>query len=276
VTVVARAGSARLLQLQRDQGIRHQTGGLATVRIADALDEATAFDLIVVTTLAHQVDAVLPALQRSKAKCIQFMFNTFDPERLRDAVGGQRCSFGMPFVMATIDPEGTLHSTINPGQKTLHGDRRWADLFSAAGMPSAYEAQMLLWLRCHAPLCVSFESISVAAQRRRGGASWAESMLIARGMQGGFAVIRGLGFRLYPTAKSALNAAPVFVVACLLWAASRVSTFTELLATGVNECRALIDTMAAADVTPPLPAAIAALRAMKPTEAPLRPQLLER
>ena len=41
------------------------------------------YNLVIVTLLAHQTDAVLPALQRSAAKCIQLMFNTFDPERLQ-------------------------------------------------------------------------------------------------------------------------------------------------------------------------------------------------
>lgn len=60
------------------------------MRVADALDEQTSYDLVIVTLLAHRVDAVLPALRRSGAKRIQFMFNTFDPERLQDAVGSDR------------------------------------------------------------------------------------------------------------------------------------------------------------------------------------------
>src|SRR5215469_12403237 len=85
VTVIARPDSLRLRQLQRDQAILLKTGERAEVRVADKLDEDVAYNLVVVTTPAHQVDAVLPALQRSKAQYVQFMFLTFEPERLTDA-----------------------------------------------------------------------------------------------------------------------------------------------------------------------------------------------
>jgi 2-dehydropantoate 2-reductase len=134
VTVVARPGSARLQQLQRDNGIVNIKGERASVRVTDSLDEETSCDLVIVTLLAFQVDAVLPALQRSKAKCIQFMFVTFEPERLRDAVGVERCSFGMPFVQAIFDKDGKLNATIGAGgQKTIMCQQRWVDVFNAAG-----------------------------------------------------------------------------------------------------------------------------------------------
>ena len=150
-----------------------KTGERADVRVADKLDEEAAYNLVVVTTSAHQVDAVLPALQRSKAQWVQFMFLTFEPERLRDAIG-HRCSFDMPAVMAMTDSEGRLKPTIISGMKTKHGDQRWAELFSSAGIPSAFEPEMALWLRCEAPLTAAIESIAVAGQRSGGSATWAE------------------------------------------------------------------------------------------------------
>ncbi len=56
----------------------------------------------------------------------------------------------------------------------------------------------------------------------------------------------------------------------MLWSVSRITSFRELLATGVKECRTLVDTLVAAAETnrPALPAAAAALRAMKPEESP--------
>ncbi|THD64490.1 MAG: ketopantoate reductase family protein [Phenylobacterium sp.] len=268
VTAVARPGSARLRQLQRDGGVVRTTGERAQMAVADSLDEAAVYDLVVVTVLAHQVEALLPVLSRSQARCVQFMFNTFDPERLGAAVGAARCSFGMPFVMATVDGEGRLAATVSGGRRTLHGDAHWAALFQAAGVPSASEADMPLWLRCHAPLCVAMESISVAGERSGDGASWAQAMTVARGVGGGFAIIRGLGYRLHPS-KAAIAAAPTALVAGLLWGASRLKTFRKLLATGEGECRALADVMAEAGAaaTPALPAAVAAVRAMKPSEA---------
>lgn len=66
------------------------------MRVTSNLDEETPYDLLIVTLLAHQAAPLLPALERSAASCIQFMFNTFQPERLQEAIGAPRCAFGMP------------------------------------------------------------------------------------------------------------------------------------------------------------------------------------
>jgi len=268
VTVVARPGSTRLAQLRRDRGIVRTSNDRADTAVADALDEQVAYDLVIVTTPAHQAAAVLPALARSKARRVQFMFNVFDPERLRDAVGADRASFGMPFVRATVNQAGALDAKFNPGQRTLHGERRWADVFSAAGVPSAFEPEMMLWLRCHVPLCVAFESIAIAGQRRGGGATWSESNLVARGMRDAFAIVRGLGDRLYPSSKAIVSSVPTVFVACLLWLLSRVASFRALLARGAGECRALIDAMVDAASAAKLPALPSALLAIRPAQEP--------
>jgi 2-dehydropantoate 2-reductase len=265
VTVVARPGSPRLQQLQRDNGIVNIKGERASVTVTDTLDEQTPYDLVIVTLLAFQVDAVLPALQRSAATCIQFMFVTFDPERLRDAVGIERCSFGMPFVQANFDSDGRLKATIGAGgQKTIMSQQRWVDVFNAAGLPTALEPDMPLWLRCHVPLCVAFESVSVAGERRGGGASWGEAIILARGVRESFTLIKGLGYRIYPRAKARINGSPTLVVAAMLWMMSRIKPFRELLATGKNECRALVDVMVTAAPQAKPPVRVAKIQAMKP------------
>jgi 2-dehydropantoate 2-reductase len=266
VTAIARPDSARLRQLQRDEWIVLSSGQKARLSVADQLDEDAAYDLVLVTTLAHQVDAVLPALGRSKAAAFQFMFNTFDPGRLSNAIGQDRCSFGMPFVMATLGNDGTLESKANPGQKTLHGDARWAELFSAANLPSAFEADMTLWLRCHAPMCIAMESICVTGLRRGSGATWREAIVVARGLQSGFGIIRALGYPLYPRSKSVLASCPVWLPASMLWLASRVHSFRLLLSQGLLECRALADVLASAatEAKAPVPGLAANVLAMKP------------
>lgn len=267
VTAIARPESVRLEQLQSSSGIVSIKNERAEVHITGRLDEEIPYDLVIVTLLAHQVDAVLPALQRSAAKCVLFMFNNFEPERLRDALGAERCSFGMLFVQASLDQEGKLDAKIGAaGQKTKIDNPQWVDVFVAAGLPAVLEPEMLLWLRCHVPLCVAFESVSVAGVRRGGGASWGEALVLARGMQEGFKLIQRLGYRLYPQEKSALNASPVGVVASMLWTMSRIPSFRELLATGAGECRALVDVLvtAAGRVAPPIDAA--KILAMRPSE----------
>ena len=267
VMAIARPGSNRLRQLQRDNGVVNVKGECAPMRVADALDETIAYDLVIVMLLAHQVDAVLPALQRSAAKRIQFMFNNFEPERLRDAIGPDRVGFGMPFVQATVDADGKLKATIGAaGQKTLLDEQRRVKVFVEVGLPAQLEADMSLWLRCHAPICVAFESVSVAGERRGGGASWREAMGLARGVHECFALIMRLGYRVYPFGKLRLRKSPVWVLAAMLWLMSRITAFRVLWATGVHECRALVDTMARAATGVHPPVAVATIEAMKPND----------
>ena len=265
VTVIARPGSARLEQLKRDGAIVDVEGERAEVRVTDALDEGTPFDLVIVTLLAHQVDAVLPALRRSAARCVQFMFNTFDPERLREAVGPKRCALGMNFVQATLDATGRLNATIGAGgQKTLMDRKRWADLFNAAGLPAAVEPDMASWLRCHAPLCVAFESVAVAGVKRGKGASWREAVTLARGVHQSFRLIKSLGQPIYPRSKRLIDRSPASVFAVVLWSMSRVQSFRELLATGKAECAALVDAMIAAAPLADVSVDTSEIAAMKP------------
>ena len=265
VTVIARQDSVRLAQLERDQAIVDIKGERAIVRVASRLDEETPYDLLIVTLLAHQTDPLLPALQRSAANCIQFMFNTFQPERLQAAIGPGRCAFGMPFVQATLDGDGRLKVAIGAaGQKTIMSQQRWVDVFNAAGLPAALEPQMPLWLRCQVPLCVAFESVSVAGERRGGGASWGEALILARGVHASFALIRLLGYDIYPRAKKRIDRSPIWAVAMMLWFMSRIRSFRELLATGRLECCALVDTMVSA-AAPLGHVVVSDIEAMKPS-----------
>ena len=266
VTVIARPGSARLRQLERDRAVVNVEGERADMTVASVLDEQAPYDVVIVTLLAHQADAQLPALARSAAHCILFMFNTFHPERLQQAIGTERCAFGLPFVQAMLTVDGKLKSTIGAaGQKTLLGQQRWVDLFNASGLPAAMERDMPSWLRCHVPLCVAFESVCVAGERRQGGASWREAVVLARGVRACYGLIRSLGYRPYPRSKRLLTRSPIGLVATMLWSVSRLRSFRELLATGQAECEALVDAMvAAADRADPT-IVVSNIRAMKPT-----------
>jgi 2-dehydropantoate 2-reductase len=265
VTLIARPGSPRLQQLERDGAVTDVKGERAMVQVAGTLDECVAYDLVIVTLLAHQVDALLPVLQRSAAKTIQFMFNIFEPARLEASIGVERCAFGMPFIQAMLDPDGRLTATIGAGgQRTMMSQARWVNVFNAAGLPARFEPKMALWLRCHAPLCVAFESISVSGMRRGGGASWGQARVLAQGIKASFDLIRELGTEIYPASKRRISGSPVMLIAAGLWGVSRIRSFRELLATGEVECRALVDSMVAA-AGRENHAAAAAIQAMKPS-----------
>jgi 2-dehydropantoate 2-reductase len=265
VSVIARPGSDRLLQLRRDGAIIDIKGAQAPVSVYDTLDEKIPYDLVIVTLLAHQANAVLPNLRRSAARCIQFMGNTFDPARLQAAVGIERCAFGMPFIQAALSPEGRLKASIGAGgQKTIMDQQRWVDIFNAAGLPAALETNMPLWLRCHVPLCVAFQSVSVAGMNRGGGASWGEALVVARGVRASFKLIKALGYNIYPHTKMVLAGSPIAAVAAIVWFTSRIRSFRELLATGKAECCALIETMVAAAPLSKTPIDVSDIQAMKP------------
>ena len=266
VTVVARPGSSRLQQLRRDGAIIDVNGERAPVLVTDTLDETVPYDLMIVTLLAHQTEAVLQNLRRSAARCIQFMGNMFHPETLQAAVGVERCAFGMPFVQAMLNPDGRLKVTIGAGgHKTIMDKQRWVNIFNLAGLPAAVEPDMPLWLRCHVPLCVAFESVSVAGMKRGGGASWGEALILARGVHASFELIEALGYDLYPRTKRRMAGSPTAAVAAMLWLMSRIRSFRELLATGKAECCALVEDMVAAAPLAKAPVNVPDIQAMKPS-----------
>ena len=244
VTVIARQGSLRLAQLERDKAIVDVMGERAAVRVADELDESVAYDLLIVTLLAYQAEHLLPSLRRSVAGCVQFMCNTFDPDRLQSAVGIERCGFGLPFIQSTLDTEGRLDAKIGAtGQKTIMDQDRWVTLFNSAGLPSKLEHRMPLWLRCHAPLCVAFESVCVAGERRGGGASWAEVLKLSQGVRSCYDLIEFLGYEIYPSTKQRIATNPAWVFGSVLWIMSRITSFRKLLSTGKVEAAELVKVM---------------------------------
>lgn len=240
VTAIARPGSNRLAQLQRHGGIVLADDQKVAVRAVEALDPDEDFDLVVVTVLDTQLDALLPLLSRSRAKAFQFMFVTLSPERITRALDPARCSFGMPAVMAYLDDAGRLHPTINPRQKTLHGNERWVDLFNAAGVPSAFEPNMAEWLRSHVPLTAAMEMVSVAGARRGKAAAWGDAVKIARGMKAGYRIISQSGHGVYPRSKRIVAALPTTLAAFLLRLLSGMKSFRDLLSQGEQEAKSHI------------------------------------
>jgi 2-dehydropantoate 2-reductase len=266
VTAIARPGSKRLAELERDQAIVDIHGERASVRVASSLYADTPYDLVIVTLLAHQTAPLLPVLRRSAARRIQFMFNTFQPEAFLAAIGPERCAFGMPFIQATLGTDGRLNAAIGRGgQRSIMSRQGSVDVFNAAGLPAALEPDMPLWLRCHAPLCVAFESVAVAGERRGGGASWGEALTLARGVHASFTLIKALGYGIYPRAKKILDGSPAWVIAAMLWFMSRIRAFRQLLAMGKGECRALVETMVAVAPFGTAPAIVSKIAAMKPS-----------
>lgn len=243
VTVIARG--ARLQRLRRDEAIVTTAGERAAVRVADVLDTATAWDLVLVTVLVSEVEVLLPTLADCAAHTVMFMFNTFQPlDRLRDTVGAQRTVFGFPAVVASIK-DGELSSTIlRRGVATTVSDPRWATVFAEAGIPSATHPDMQSWLRTHAAVIVPLMLAAHGTVRNRRGVNRREAAALARALREGLHLVRGLGDSISPGQIAMLDHLPVFVLASLLWAATRLPVFVRTTAIApMDEPAALIDEM---------------------------------
>jgi 2-dehydropantoate 2-reductase len=245
VTVVARG--KRLAQLERDEAVVSSAGRRAPVQVSTALDPKTPWDLVLVTVLASQVDAVLPALSACAAKRVMFMFNTFESlRRLRHAVHKARFAFGFPAILARLE-DGKLTSKImTRGQLTTVTDEGWAKVFTDAGILTVVHKDMESWLRTHAALVVPVMTVSVAAHARQAGVSWSEAMKSARAMDEGFRLVRKLGNTVTPGRVRVLSRLPTPLMALVLWALSRFPEIRKAGAAGPGEPRTLIDAMSAA------------------------------
>ncbi|ATB28479.1 ketopantoate reductase family protein [Melittangium boletus] len=257
VTVIARG--ARLDWLRKERAIVTTRGERAPVEVSDALDTTVPWDLVLVSVLESQVDAVLPALRQSAAKQVMFMFNTFAPlDRLRDVVGADRFRFGFPAIMAGL-VDGRLKAQVIPRsavapQITIVTDPAWAEVFSQAGIATDTQTDMHSWLRTHAALVVPMMIIFDRVYRRGHGLSWTEARELALGLTEGLELVRSLGNPLTPSGAAVLGKLPTSAVSLLLWTLSRNSTLTALGVQGPGEARTLIDAMVATapDRTPRL------------------------
>lgn len=242
VTVIARG--ARLEQLSRDQAIVTVRGERAPIAVAPALDVSVAYDLVLVTVLSPQVEALLPALGASQAKSVLFMFNTFEPlDRLRTAVGAERFAFGFPSMLAHLHDGKLQYDVFTVGQITTVSDPAWAKVLSDAGIATVVEADMHSWLRTHAAFVAPFMAVSVLVHGRGAGLSLAEATAFARAFRCGFQVVRSLGNQVRPPFLNIPSRAPLLFLALLFWVASRAKPVRQAGALGPEESRMLIDEM---------------------------------
>lgn len=242
VTVVARG--ARLEQLSRDQAIVPVRGAPAAVEVASALDTSVPYDLVLVTVLSPQVEALLPALRASQAKTVMFMFNTFEPlDKLRAAVGAERFAFGFPSMLAHLHDGKLQYDVYSVGQITTVSEPAWAKVLSDAGISTVVETDMHSWLRTHAAFVAPFMAVSVRVYGRGFGLSFAEATAFARAFRCGFEVVRRLGNQIRPPLLNLPSRAPLSLLALLFWVASRAKPVRQAGALGPEEARMLIDEM---------------------------------
>ena len=245
VTLIARG--RRLEELRRDGAIVTIKGDRAEVAVAATLDPKTPFDLVLVTVVAHQVDAVLPELKACSAKTVLFMFNTFEKgDRLRDAVGAGRFASGFP-AMAAFFVDGRLKAQVDgPGMVTTLSSAPWAEVLAKAGMPTEVEPDMDSFLRSHVAFVVPLMAAAMLTWQRKQNITWAEASKLTGALVEALELVRGLGHTLAPRMVALLAALPAFVLTATIWLFTRTAANRALGEFGPAETRALIDAMTAA------------------------------
>lgn len=258
VHVLARG--ARFDQLRREAAIVCVDGRRAPVTALAEFDLATRYDLVLVTVLGHQVDALMPSLQKSAATTILFMFNTFDQTaRRRAALGADRCVFGFPN-MAAFFEAGKLRSVVNgPGMVTTLDSAQWAGVLRRAGMPTEVEADMDSFLRTHVAFVVPLMVASQMTWQRDTGLSWSEAKLLTAAMLEALQLVRALGHQIKPAFVAVVARLPFPLLTALFWLCSRHASVKKLGEFGPGEVRQLIDAMVAAG-----PAQTSRLLAIRP------------
>jgi 2-dehydropantoate 2-reductase len=255
VTVVARG--ARLARIRSDGAIVDGSGERAKVGVAEALDASVAYDLVIVTVLATQVAAVLPARAASSARKVMFMFNTFESlDPLRDAVGAERFEMGFPGGVFVLLEEGRIKPQIRSG--TTVSDPAIAGVLTKAGIPTIVERDMQSWLRTHAALVFPLMSVGVIAHARSRGITWSEATRQREALDAGVAIVRAMGATLLPRNLARAFGLPGFVRTFALWLFSRTKAARDLGSLGAAEPRMLADMMTTA--RPELAAPLAAVR----------------
>lgn len=231
VCVVARG--ARLEELRSE-------GALAS------FPEDVAFDLVLVTVLAHQVQPLLPSLKASAAKSVMFMFNTFGGlDVLRDAVGAQRFAFGFPAIIARVENGVLSHRVVSGLQTTTVGGaqaEQWARVFSEAGVPTVVHHDIDSWLRTHAAFMAPLMLLGCDVHAQKQGVSWRRARALANQMHTGFALVKNVT----PTSMRVVRVMPRAVMTFALWVLSRLPIAKNLGLRGDAEAKALISQMNAA------------------------------
>lgn len=255
VTAIARG--ARLEQLARERAVVRSDGERAAVTVAAALDPAQDYDLVLVTVLAHQLAPLRAALAGSAARRVMFMFNTFESiAPLRELVGPARACFGFAGGVFTLLREGRITAVIRRGTTT--DDPAWAEVFSAAGIPTVVDPQMQSWLRTHVAMVYPLMALGVLVHARRAGPTWAEARAHVDALRAGIAIVRAIGDDVRPRAIRIAAGLPGGFLVAMLWLLGRTQTLRDLGSLGAIEPRMLADMMHAA--RPELAAPVLAIR----------------
>jgi 2-dehydropantoate 2-reductase len=243
VTVVARG--ARLDALKRDNGIVTIEERRAPAAAVSAIDPTMPYGLVIVTVPEHQVEALLPQLEKSAAKTILLMFNTFyGTARYRDSLGSDRLTAGFPNMKAFLENDRLSHKIDGPGMVTTLSRPDLAAIFKEAGLPTEVEPDMDAFLRSHVVMTVPFFVAGLWTWQRTEELTWAEASKLTLAFKEGMKVVRDMGHALRPRFLTVLLHMPSPILTAAVWQFSRSPLVRDLGEFGPAETRWLIDAIA--------------------------------
>lgn len=250
VSVVARG--RRLEQLSEARAIVTVSGERAPITPLASLPAAERFDLVIVTVLPHQVEAVVPQLVANPSP-VMFMFNAFDGHAtLREQVGRERFSWGFPAIVVALR-DGQVEVKGDPSRLELLqittigalADHTppwvapWRSIFAASGLPTAIEHDMVAWLRTHVAFILPLMIGGLVVRSRGAGLRWGEARDLARGTKALFRLVRTLGHSITPAKLGVLAFCPTSLLNLGLFVLSRTALVRSAV-TGVNEAKHLL------------------------------------
>ncbi len=178
------------------------------------------------------------------AKSIVFMFNNVEPlERLRRAVGPDRCEFGFPTGFALLIDDKLRSSFTAPGQAVYVSNANWARVFREAKIPSIVEPDMESFWRTHAAFAIPLMASGVVVYDRGAGITWSEAQRYARALREGIALVRRFGSKVTPRSVAFMAQLPGPLLTALLWGLNRTQIQREFGSMGPGEVSQLIDAM---------------------------------
>jgi 2-dehydropantoate 2-reductase len=236
ITVLARG---KRLENIRQQGIvlENDTSGqrmVMRVKTTETLGGDEGYDLIIVAVRNDQVGSILPLLAADKkSSAILFMVNNpLGYEKWIETVGRKRTLIGFPGAGGEING-AVVNYTIVPGwmQPTTMGEldqmvsarlKRIADAFRRAGFPVSFCSNMDAWQKYHVAFITpcSFAIYHALNKGRKLSESKESVILMVKGIQEGFRVLRSLGVPVTPAKLKALELIPerVLIKVILWWA----------------------------------------------------------
>jgi len=248
LTVVARG--KRLAQLRGSENTIHNSKdgkGVTMTTVSDALDLSIEYDLLMINVLEHQLEPLVPVIKKSKARKVMFMFNTFHKlQTFIDIAGGkERFAIGFPAILGIVNDKGEMDTEIITSGPLLTtvSEKRWVDVFSAAGIPAMFEADMESWLRTHAALVYPVMLVSAWSYEHKMGVEWGYAMKLARATREALSLVKTLGNPITPRSMKVVDCFPIPVLATLLWVMSRLSSVRRVGKAGYGEARALMESI---------------------------------